>query len=119
MQRLDEKHSFDETGRAALSDILVRTKREAYGKQKKGIAAIFKKYASAQKMVEDDLLFMRTVVREFTTRADRKIRKHRMEIDQTAQKLDFRKAAQGSVSPDEQDDIYAGYTAHPRKLRAV
>ena len=74
MDDLRQKHVVAACDRFALVDIFAGTKKDAYDRQKKGIAAIFKRYAAHQPIdSEDDRLYVQTVIRQFATRSVRKI----------------------------------------------
>ncbi|NBX65394.1 MAG: UDP-2,3-diacylglucosamine diphosphatase [Proteobacteria bacterium] len=121
MRHLRSEQCLGEIERASLQDIVDRTRKESYAGQKKGLARIFSKYAANEVMDAEDALFLQIVVREFSTRADRKIRKHKKELDKITYKLDFRTASKRapveSEDPDEADRLFY-IPCMPRDKRA-
>lgn len=102
MQKLRQNGTLDEHSRDALQSVLDRTKRESYAGQKRGLSRIFSAYAANEVMSDEDLMFLQVVVREFSTRADRKIRKHRKELEKISKRLDFKNAV-GQTQVDSED----------------
>ncbi len=89
MDTLGERQHIDEPARARLAAIMDETRREAYDSQKKGMAAIFSKYAANEQLRGDDFIYAKTVVREFSVRSERKIRKHQRILEETGKRLDY------------------------------
>jgi hypothetical protein len=89
MGELGRDGTLGHWARGRLSSILQETAREHYREQKAGLPAIFNRAAAREKLNARDLMFARTVVREFEMRADRKIRKHEARMHKAAAKLDY------------------------------
>ena len=83
-----------------LREIFERTKKDAYKHQKAGMAAVFDRAATGQTVTEEDLLFVRTVLRDLISRSDRKIREHEEELARLTKKLDFPRAKPPATPPD-------------------
>lgn len=88
-------NALDKTGiitpqiKSDLETVILRTKSEVYNAQKKGLKAIFDRYAQTAKLLPDDLIYMKTIAREFKTRSERKIRKHKEAMGHAAIALDL------------------------------
>ena len=90
MTELHNTASLSAQARKTLTEIFERTKEHSYKTQKEGLKRIFNQYAADETIDNDnDLLFVKTVVREFGQRCERKIRKHEARIQTTMDKLDI------------------------------
>ena len=86
---LNRGRLVDQPARDRLLSILFNTKNESYPVQKKELPAIFARHAVDDPLNSGDYEFARVVVREFCTRADRKIHKHRDSLRQAADRLNY------------------------------
>jgi len=90
MHEVHNTNKLSEEARETLSTIFDRTKQQSYKIQKNGLKRIFNLYSAGQTIEnESDLLFIKTVIREFGLRCERKIRKHKESISKALYKLDI------------------------------
>lgn len=80
---------FTETARKRLSLIFAETEAHSYPQQKQGLRQIFNKCADGTAPSDEDLLFLKTVVRELGVRCERKIAKHEEAARTAAERLDL------------------------------
>jgi len=78
-----------EAARTHLGEALADTKSGSYKNQKTGLRDIFNRCAADTPLAEEDLMFAKTVLREFATRSDRKLRKHEGLLESAARRLDY------------------------------
>jgi hypothetical protein len=89
MQTLGNESRIDDEARARLLNIVHDTKKESYLAQKRGLADIFNRHAPDQPLTGDDYIYAKTVVREFSVRSERKLRKHEKNLREAAERLDY------------------------------
>lgn len=82
-----------------LEAVVLRAKSEVYKAQKTGLSAIFDRYTQNAKLLPDDLVYVKTVAREFKTRSERKIRKHKETMSYAAIALDLPCGTRKATTP--------------------
>lgn len=88
-KNLVETGLFPPAARRKLNEIFEETNAGSYLAQKRGLRDIFTKNHADRPLEGNDLIFVRTVTREFSLRAERKMRKHMQNIRGMAAKLDY------------------------------
>lgn len=81
---------FPPAARVKLNAIFAETNAGSYLAQKRGLRDIFDKNHAGLPLEGNDLIFVRTVTREFSLRAERKMRKHLEVVRSMADKMDYR-----------------------------
>jgi len=93
LTKLKETGSLSEETLHMLKKAVDKDKKPLHKKQKDGLKAIFNKYAANDFMEKDDRAFVKTLLRDFMTHADRKIEKEAEIIRKTGHKLDYQMSA--------------------------
>jgi UDP-2,3-diacylglucosamine pyrophosphatase LpxH len=89
LKALADTRCLPEKSRDVMRHIMADMNRMSYQPQKKKLCAIFNAQAADVPLPEPDLLSARTIVREFSVRCERKIRKHRENISKMHAALDL------------------------------
>lgn len=92
MRGLDHDRRLSGHNRDRIAAVVHDTKHRSYKTQKNGLKNIFNKYSTPQTLDEKDTLFVKTVLRELSLRAERKIKKHEELRNKAAIKLDYKPA---------------------------